>query len=171
MIVFVRHGLTKYNKDKRFQGLKDIPLCFEGIQQAKEVSEKLKDIKFDIVYCSPLKRAKKTAKIINKFNRVPIIYDKRLIEYDVGKNLVGKVYESLPQEIKDGFLNTPAKYGAQSLDEFRENILSFYKTIEHCDKNILIVSHGGVYRIINQYLTGKFDKNVISNCEVKILEE
>ena len=57
MIYFVRHGQTDWNKIGRIQGHTDIPLNKLGEEQALIVKEKLKEIKFDKVFSSPLKRA------------------------------------------------------------------------------------------------------------------
>ena len=51
MIYFVRHGQTYDNANKILQG--DGPLNELGVSQAKETGILLKDIKFDICFCSP----------------------------------------------------------------------------------------------------------------------
>ena len=78
MIYFVRHGKTDYNKKNLLSGGDiDIPLNSEGKEQAKITANLLKDVKFDMVFCSPLIRAKKTCEEIMKFHKnIPIIYDK-----------------------------------------------------------------------------------------------
>ena len=77
MIYFVRHGQTEWNKIGRMQGRIDIELNSEGKEQANIVKEKLKGVKFDKVFSSPLKRAKETAQIICNQE---IIFDDRLKE-------------------------------------------------------------------------------------------
>ena len=77
MIYLVRHGQTDWNLEGRYQGRIDIKLNSKGIEQAKEIKEKLKEIKFDKVFSSPLKRALETAQIITD-NDIEI--DERLIE-------------------------------------------------------------------------------------------
>lgn len=47
-IYLLRHGLTAYNKEKRYQGTRDIPLCDEGRRQLAEAL-----ICPDRVYVSP----------------------------------------------------------------------------------------------------------------------
>ena len=59
-----RHGQTDLNKKQLMQGVYDEPLNETGIAQAEETRKKIGDMKFYAVYCSPLKRAKKTAMII-----------------------------------------------------------------------------------------------------------
>lgn len=58
-IYLLRHGLTEYNKDKRYQGTRDIPLSAEGRAQLA-----VADIAPETVYVSPLSRARSTAEIV-----------------------------------------------------------------------------------------------------------
>lgn len=64
MLYIMRHGKTDWNAKHKLQGRTDIPLNEEGIQMAEQAKEKYKDVNFDICYCSPLVRAKKTAEIV-----------------------------------------------------------------------------------------------------------
>ena len=63
-IGFVRHGVTAWNKEGRAQGSSDIPLDDEGIEMAEHVAKRLAEEQWDVIYTSPLIRAKKTAEII-----------------------------------------------------------------------------------------------------------
>ena len=73
MIYFVRHGQTDYNSNKLYAGQKDVPLNKEGVKQAKQTAEQLKDLKFDICFCSPLLRAKQTLNEILNLNKYKLI--------------------------------------------------------------------------------------------------
>ena len=77
MIYIVRHGQTDWNKLGKIQGHTDIELNDLGEKQALSIKEKLKDVKFDKVFSSPLKRAFKTAQIIYDGE---IVSDNRLKE-------------------------------------------------------------------------------------------
>lgn len=81
-ILFVRHGKTAWNKEKKMQGNVDIPLSEEGITHAQMMAEKLKDKKIDVAFCSPLERAKQTLDIINEVrdNVISVIYEEALTE-------------------------------------------------------------------------------------------
>ena len=39
----------------------------------------------DLIICSPLKKAKQTAEVINKNRNIPIIYDEKTLERDFGE--------------------------------------------------------------------------------------
>ena len=67
MIYLVRHGQTNDNKNHIIQGNKSLNRT--GRKQVKETAFSLKDIKFDVCFCSPLKRTKQTAKALLKFHR------------------------------------------------------------------------------------------------------
>ena len=83
-LIIVRHGVTEWNKEGRLQGKKDIPLSKEGEEQADKLAKRLKDEKIDKIYASPLKRACKTAEIINKYHKLPINIEDGLREISYG---------------------------------------------------------------------------------------
>lgn len=84
-ILLTRHGQTEWNVLGKVQGRADIELNEKGIKQAQETGEVLKNEKIDLIICSPLIRAKQTAKIINENKNIPIIYDEDIIERDFGE--------------------------------------------------------------------------------------
>ncbi|MBR0114575.1 MAG: histidine phosphatase family protein, partial [Firmicutes bacterium] len=63
MIYIVRHGKTELNRANVLQGRSDHPLNEEGIKQAEDASERLRSVRFDHVFTSPLIRAVQTAEI------------------------------------------------------------------------------------------------------------
>ena len=46
-IYLIRHGETDYNKQRRLQGIGDIPLNARGIELARRTAEGLLDVPFD----------------------------------------------------------------------------------------------------------------------------
>ena len=82
MIYVVRHGQTDWNLQGRCQGWHDIELNQTGIEQAEKLAKLLADVKFDVCFSSPLKRAVKTAQTIYDGN---IILDQRIIERGNGE--------------------------------------------------------------------------------------
>ena len=93
----VRHGVTDWNKQGRFQGLTDIPLNDEGVSQAQAAARRLRDIRLDYVVSSPLIRAVKTAEIIAGASGKPVAIDAGLIECDFG-NFEGRPISEVMDE-------------------------------------------------------------------------
>lgn len=85
-IYILRHGQTVWNKSRLLQGSRDIELCEEGRAVARERCDQLKEVDFDVIYSSPLKRAYETACIIRGDRDIPIIKDDRLREINFGEN-------------------------------------------------------------------------------------
>lgn len=176
MFYFVRHGETEYNVEKRTQGQTDSKLTEKGVAQTKEVAEKLKNTKIDIIYCSPLSRTRITAEEINKYHNLPIIFDDRLMERNSGSRQ-GKFYKDLTEEEKKLWQTNPELWGAESRLGFYKRCKEFFKEIENSDKDILLVSHGGVWRNLMRYFDNEnldFTKDLpyeIDNCGVDILDK
>ena len=59
LIYFLRHGLTEYNTEKRYQGQRDIPLSAAGRAMLRKA-----DIEPQTVYITPLCRTRQTAEVL-----------------------------------------------------------------------------------------------------------
>ena len=162
-VLFVRHGKTEWNHQKKMQGNVDIPLSEEGIIHAEKMAEKLKNKKIDVAFCSPLSRTKETMRIINdkREEKIPVILDDALIERDYalyeGRNKKTFHYDivwdySNPLNVENFF-----SFAWPIIYFIFGKLLRAYK-----DKTVLIVSHGGVSKIFEMLLT----KNSLSPEEV-----
>ncbi|MGF6988857.1 broad specificity phosphatase PhoE [Lachnospiraceae bacterium PF1-21] len=157
-LYIVRHGETDWNKEKKVQGRMDIPLNEAGIQLAKETREALKDINFDYVFTSPLKRARQTAEIIAFPYTEQVKTDDRLIEMDFGEYEGWSVTEREENAEFMKFFTDPVGFvpsaGGESFQDILERIRNFteeiFKEPVLQDKDVLIVSHGAA---INALLT------------------
>ena len=168
MIYFIRHGETNYNIEHRIQGQLDIPLNSKGISQAEIMAEKLKDIAIDRIYSSPLRRTKQTATIINKYHNIEIVYDDRLKEF-YGGHIQGRNYNDMTDEEKKRALDDPEYWFGESNESMKGRTIEFYKEIMDSSENILVVSHGGVWRHIHRYKNGIPDNESVPvppNCEI-----
>lgn len=67
-LVLVRHGQSIWNLENRFTGWTDVGLTEQGVAEAKQAGQLLKEggYDFDIAYTSVLKRAIKTLNIIQE---------------------------------------------------------------------------------------------------------
>jgi broad specificity phosphatase PhoE len=80
-LLLVRHGETQWNKESRFQGIRDIPLNENGKKQGQKAADFLKDVEIDFAVTSPLLRPKETAEIIlQKHQNISLEIDDKLTE-------------------------------------------------------------------------------------------
>ena len=56
-LYLIRHGVTDQNKKRCLQGRSDIELNEQGRELARITAEGLRDVNFDLIFTSPLKRA------------------------------------------------------------------------------------------------------------------
>ena len=80
----VRHGESEFNSEGRVQGHLDVPLSALGRRQAAAVATALAAETSEIIFASPLRRARETAEIIARQLGLLIETDPRLKEINVG---------------------------------------------------------------------------------------
>ncbi len=59
----VRHGETEWSRDGRHTSRTDLPLTPRGEEAARALRDQLADTGFDLVLCSPRRRATHTAEL------------------------------------------------------------------------------------------------------------
>lgn len=179
-LILVRHGQTEMNKQKLYFGKLDPKLNSLGLEQAKEAKKYLEEIKdkitYDLIYSSPLNRAKETAEICNYLDK-DIIFDKSLEEIDFGifEGLsFSQILEKYPNEAKrmqEDWQEYNYETG-ESPKEMYSRAINFVKTLDF-SKDILIVSHWGVINsILSHFLSNNLDaywKFCVRNGGVAIL--
>ncbi len=138
----------------------DSPLTEEGIKQVKSAARDLAKIKFDKVYSSDLLRAVRTAEIISLEHNLAIHTTKLLRERKYGK-YEGKPAELLKQFNKlfdlmteDERVRHRVDKDAESDEELVTRFIIFLReaAIAHPQKQILVVSHGGLMRVFLQHI-------------------
>lgn len=151
-IIMIRHGQTDFNKNGIIQGIKDIPLNDTGLKQANEVSQELKNYKFDVFISSPLKRAYKTLDIIK--NNLGYSNDNILIMNDFIERNFGKLDGTFIDKAHDLLQENNYKlFNGESNEEIKDRVINgLNKVIDsYKDKTILIASHSHVIKTILIY--------------------
>ena len=149
----VRHGETIWNQERKVQGITDIPLTEQGIKSAEELIELVNSLNIDVVISSPLSRARDTAKILID-SKLPINTDDRIKERDWGMN-EGAIIDTVDTwDCWDVILNTKVQ-NIECIQDFMYRVSNFIEDIKvrYKDKNVLIVTHSAVIRVIH-YLLG-----------------
>lgn len=83
-LVLLRHGETAWNAENRFQGQADIGLNELGWEQARAAAPGMVRLNLDVLYSSPLLRARQTATQIGALGALPLNFDDRLAEINCG---------------------------------------------------------------------------------------
>ena len=171
-IYSTRHGQTEYNRLDLILGSTDIPLNETGIEQAEILASNVALIKsLDIIISSPMLRAKETAMKVAERCNIPIIIDERLREWNYGE------FEGKSRYV-DGFADNKLEFAVrmgksgESMIQLSHRVYSALDDIieKYNNKNVLIVSHGGVCRVIETYfndMTAKeFSGWFMGNCQL-----
>lgn len=83
-IILARHGETEWNVSEIFRGRRDVGLNEMGNRQAELLGNYLKDLKIEVIYSSPLKRALDTAQSIAKHHRLDVNVAPGLTDFNYG---------------------------------------------------------------------------------------
>ena len=143
-ICLVRHGETELSAARCYNGLVDTDLTENGENQARDIGAHLRDIDWEAILCSPLRRARRTAKLAG-FSTPEIA--EALREFDYGE-CEGKTTEQILSERPDwdfwshGCPNgeTPEQAGMR-LDRVVERLRSYKGAV-------LVFSHSHAIRIL-----------------------
>jgi len=170
----MRHGSTCWNEKGIIQGHSNNRLSALGKMQVEKVAKENKETKFDIVICSPLMRTVQTANIMNKYHKVKIVKDKRLIEIDQGI-FSGRKRSSLTAKEEKIQKLRLKKNGQESLKEIDDRVKDFLDNVkkDYPFENILVVTHDICAIILEYFIYNEkigFDKLTFDNAELKKFE-
>lgn len=138
-ITYFVHGTTTDNEKDLATGWQDGKLSQSGKKQAVELGEIVSGKRFDVVFCSDLKRAVDSAEL-GFGKKYKIIKDKRLRECDYG-TFTGKPAEEFKNNLED-FIDKPFPKG-ESYKDAEKRLVSFVEFLkkDYDGKHIAIVAH------------------------------
>lgn len=162
-LYFIRHGETDWNAIRRYQGQTDTPLNDRGRGQAARNGQALAGLlkphdglRF---VASPLQRTSDTMRIVRRelqLEAEDFLRDDRLKEINFG-HWEGLVWDELPTLDPIEFqarLANPYRWrprGGESYEDLAERVRSF---LEEIDRDTVVVSHGGVSRVVRGHVLG-----------------
>ena len=154
-IYIMRHGTTNWNEQGRTQGRTQNRLSKAGKELAEQRALEYKDVKFDIIYASPLMRTMQTANIMNKYHDVKIVRDKRIVEIDQGI-FSGRLWRLLTDEEKQWKAERRVSCKMEPYPNVFKRTKEFMDWILENEKheNILIVSHNNLCSFMECILNG-----------------
>lgn len=154
-LYLIRHGITEWNNQRRFQGQADIPMSPAGIKQIEKLANRLEGEPGLLkLYCSKMKRAMMTADIIGrKLDMVPVAVP-NLEEISVG-GWSGRGFDEIEREESELYYkwqsgeSTFCIPGGESTAQVQKRAVDeIMPLIENETGSILLVAHGIVIKTI-----------------------
>ncbi|MBP9822391.1 MAG: histidine phosphatase family protein [Candidatus Pacebacteria bacterium] len=152
-ITYFVHGTTTDNEKHVSSGMYDVELSELGIKQSKELAEQTKDKKFDVVFCSDLKRAVDSAHLTWE-GVYPIVVDARLRECNYGtyNAQLSEVVEPMQEK-----MITERFPEGESYEDVKARIADFLDFLKknYDGKSVAIVGHKAPQLALEVLLNGK----------------
>ncbi|MCX6756651.1 MAG: class I tRNA ligase family protein [Candidatus Nomurabacteria bacterium] len=142
-------------------------LTEKGVNQVEGQRDFIKDLNIDLIFSSPVLRAKETAEIVK--GEKEIIFEDRLRESSDGV-YDGKDVSTLEREVGKDYLNFDYKIeGGESHQEIMNRVMNLIMDCEknYTNKNILFVTHGGPARMMFAGAEIITEEQVINGDQVK----
>ena len=144
---FLRHGETDWNRERRLQGMTDVPLNPRGEEQAELARAAAAGLGIKSIAVSSLMRARRTAEIVNRDLDLALTAFDSLREFDVGP------YEgSTDGTWLDDWFADRTVAGPETFSDFRKRVLAGMVEALLLDHPVLIVAHGGVFWALQRLL-------------------
>ena len=169
LLYLVRHGETMDNAHHIMQGQTPGQLNENGIRQAEEVADKLKDEAIDAFVSSDLRRSIHTCELIARPHGMPVTTTPLLRERDWG-SFTGKYIPELAN------LNDPSLWpdDIESLDALKRRAKDFMVWLkeQYPGQKVLAVGHGIINKAIQSVYYNKPMNEIkpMSNAEIRIIE-
>jgi 2,3-bisphosphoglycerate-dependent phosphoglycerate mutase len=166
-LILVRHGVTAWNLEKRFQGQMDTPLSPAGFEQAELTADALVGEPVSSIYTSDLLRAQQTALPIAEAMGLPLLAEISLRERHFGQ-FEGKTHADLEAFHAEDFAKWKARdlnyaFGGsgETLNGFAKRVQAAFAAVVKRSiaqttgdlKAIIIVTHGGVLNVAHHMAT------------------
>ncbi len=185
-LLLVRHGETDWNKESRFQGIRDIPLNDHGRSQGDKARAFLRDIPIDFALSSPMLRPKETAEIIlEQHPGVELTTTSELVEICHGlwegmlEAEIQAEYPELLQQWKERPETVQMPEGENLQQVWERGVAAWNKVVadySNSDTPLtgLIVAHDAINKVIICYLLGLKPDNFWNikqgNCAVSVID-
>jgi isoleucyl-tRNA synthetase len=171
-IIFVRHGEAEHNVLKMSSSARDKhPLTEKGQEQARRAAEALLNHDIDVVYASPILRARQTAEAYAGRARKDIIFDNRLGEITSGEWEETTQLDPQVKEARDHYknLSTNERYTfkrgktGESWEDLDRRTWNFLKEViqKHAGKTIALFSHQGTGSAMIKQLKGMSNEEAV----------
>jgi len=151
----VRHGSVVGAETRRFIGHLDVPLSPLGEAQIAALAVRLRRVALDAIYCSDLRRTRRSAEILAAPHRLTPISDPALREFAMGRwdGLTADEIRALDPAAFDAWMGDVGRFqfpGGESLPDLEARAWPAFESIvtRHAGGAVAIVAHGGSNRAI-----------------------
>lgn len=152
-LYLVRHCEAAGNIGRVFQGHIDAEISENGARQLDRLAERFRAIPLDIVYTSPLIRARRTAEAVNRWHGLPLITDDALKEINGGA-WEGVPWAQLPERYpqeSEHWIKSPWAFqppDGEAMADVYDRMAQVLTRLaaDHPGKTIAAVSHGCAIR-------------------------
>lgn len=160
-IYLIRHGLTEYNAQRRYQGRSDLPLSESG-RKALLSSGKTPDT----VYVSPLRRARETASVLFPASEQFVLPDLTEMNFGIFEGRTADEMEADPvcgpayRAWVDSMCTGRCPGGEDLAGFIERSVRGFLQAAElsHGAENMYIVAHGGTQMALMKALGPEKEK-------------
>jgi alpha-ribazole phosphatase len=140
---------------RRFIGHLDVPLSPLGEAQVGALASRLRGVALDAIYCSDLRRTRRSAEILAAPHRLTPISDPALREFAMGRwdGLAAEEIRALDASAFDAWMGDVGRFqfpGGESLPDLEARAWPAFEAIvaRHAGGVVAIVAHGGSNRMI-----------------------
>ena len=148
MVYLIRHAESIANTQGVYQGQTyNTFLSTLGIKQARALCQRLADIRFDIIYCSPLQRTIQTARVLGKLITEPALLETNHGQWEgLTKQTIAKRWPKMYAQWFDDPTHVIFPRGESFLTT-QKRVLAWWRKLDHrC--NVAAVTHDNILRII-----------------------
>jgi broad specificity phosphatase PhoE len=160
-LLLIRHGETDFNRQRRWQGQRDLPLNDTGRAQVQALAGGLAGTGVAAIVTSDLRRARQTAQAVAAATGAPVSIDSRLREIALGawEGLTRDEIAARDGARLDAFRASPSLHrapGGESAEEVRQRVMAAIRDIvrAHPKDRVAVVSHGLALAAIKVTLLG-----------------
>lgn len=155
-VLLVRHPETVANVEGRMVGRGDTPLTERGRRQAGLLVAEIVAFEPEVVWTSPLERARIVAEAAAAASQVPLEVDARLRELDFGQaeGLTWTEIEASGVPFDYRSSDRPVAPGGESRSDIERRSAAFADELVARGGRHVVCTHGGVFRAMLVYLLG-----------------
>jgi broad specificity phosphatase PhoE len=155
-ILIVRHPETNANVEGRFVGRGESPLTERGERQVPLLVARIAEFTPDVVWSSPLQRARLVAESAARESAVSFRMDERLLELDFGQaeGLTWEEIEAAGLAFDYRASETPVAPGGESRADIEARSAGFADSLVLAGGRHAVCTHGGVFRAMLVHLLG-----------------